>query len=85
MRLLLLLELSAIVLGVALLVTQIVVPVLRHRPWFPIIRKSRVDGLKTDLADAREDTEAAKLEREVERIRERADRIRQTGQGGKSV
>ena len=55
-------------------VTQLLIPLLRGRPIFPIFRRDR--SLMNELAEANADLEQARLERELEEKRRAADRLR---------
>ena len=58
-------------------VTQLVIPILRGRPIFPIFRRERM--LVSEIAEAEADLEQAKLERRLEDTRREAERIRSGG------
>ena len=55
-------------------VTQLVIPLLRSRPIFPILRRDRM--LASEIAEANADLEQARLERELEDKRRAAEELR---------
>jgi len=70
------LELVLVALVVLVGVTQLVVPLWRGTPLFPFGRRER--RLEVDLAEAREEVVEAKLEQEIGREHETAERLRKS-------
>lgn len=66
----LLLVATVVIVGV----TQLVIPLLRGRPIFPILRRERM--LEREIAEANADLEQARLERELEDKRRAAEALR---------
>lgn len=62
------LEWAIFVIGALLILTQIVIPAVRGRPLFPLLRSKGL-RLETDIATAREDKEFKAHERELGRLR----------------
>lgn len=69
------LELMVAGLVVFFVITQILIPLGRKTPYFPFFR-SKMRKLETDLGQAKEGVEAARLEQETRRERAKAKRIR---------
>lgn len=74
-----LLEISVLVLVAAILITQIIVPIWKGTPLFPIFRKSRKQ-VEAELRTARGSLEEATIRRETSEVRQRA---KETQRGGK--
>ena len=74
MLVLFLLDVLTIAVVVLLTATQVILPLLRGRPIFPIFRRSH--RLERDLADATAELEEAELERAVEEKRRAAEALR---------
>jgi len=73
-------ELVAIVITAALLVTEVIVPLWRGVPLLPLLRK-RQRALTSEQAAAKQDAENARAEERIAREKARADSIRKKGRG----
>ena len=74
MLVLVLLDLLLVATVILVGVTQLLIPLLRGRPIFPIFRRERI--LVSEIAEAEADLEQAKLERRLEETRRRAEDLR---------
>ena len=74
MLVLVLLDLLLVATVVLVGVTQLLIPLLRGRPIFPIFRRERI--LVSEIAEAEADLEQAKLERRLEETRRQAEELR---------
>ncbi|HXN50048.1 MAG TPA: hypothetical protein VN893_25575 [Bryobacteraceae bacterium] len=68
------LEWTLMAVAVLVLLTQIVVPLFRSTPFFPLFRRGR--KLTQELAAANEEVENAKMERQIRAARQEAARLR---------
>lgn len=62
-------------------VSQVGLPLLQGKPLFPILRGGQVNRLEDERVEAEEDLSASKLERDVQRVKERADQVRHRSTG----
>ncbi len=69
------LEWTLMAVAVLVLLTQIVVPLFRATPFFPLFRSGR--KLAEELAAANEEVENARLERQIRAVRQEAARLRE--------
>lgn len=60
-------ELTTLLVVVIVIATQIIVPLVRNRPIFPILRKTA--KLEKELGRAEQELEDTKLEKKVSRIK----------------
>lgn len=67
-------EIVILILMAAFIVTQMIIPAIFGRPMFPWFRRER--KIDQSLAEVREDLSVAEGEREVDRTRKEASRIR---------
>jgi hypothetical protein len=74
MLVLALLDLLLVATVLLVAVTQLLIPLLRGRPVFPIFRRER--RLASELAEAESELEQARLERQVEEKRRAAEALR---------
>lgn len=70
-----LLEYAVVILFIIFAVTQILIPLLRGKPIFPLFRKK--EEIKEQLIVAKDETETAKLEKELEKEREKAKKLKE--------
>ncbi len=70
-------EFAVIIFILVVLGTQIVIPLLRGTPFFPVLGRER--KLVEELSRAKEDVRHAELEEKIDATRRQADHIRQSG------
>ena len=74
MNIVVVLELLFATLIVIIFLTQILMPLFRGTPVFPIFRRER--KLESELSEARKEVIEASLERRIKQEREKAERLR---------
>lgn len=81
MFLLRVIEWTIAAVAVLFVVTQIVVPLLKDRLLWPILRDGAVPKLEGELRATNEDLSAAELEQEIRKRKEQASRVRSPKKG----